>query len=109
MSGSGPPKCKTAGCGKAEWFHLCSGGPVMIAGVRLKRDGRDWVVEDSDMKALPAPKQKAVTAEAALVEPKKRGRPPAETDRKAYRAEKARQYRAKGKKPCPIPDKGGAS
>lgn len=113
MGGVGYPKCKT--CGKAERWHTCSGGPIVIAGVHFDRDGNEVETSAAPKKTKPVPKiAVAVTAQPALLEapPKaepvgdaaalredeakvgKRGRPRVVEDRQKYKAEKNRQYRA---------------
>lgn len=118
MTGAGPPKCKT--CGKSGWRHLCSGGGVVIAGVKLNEEGE--TAHAGTPRRRPAPVAKITVA--AVLQPvrleatptgellgvgaapdghgaRARGRPKkgeaAVTDRKAYKAEKARERRARQK------------
>lgn len=111
MTGAGPPKCKT--CGVAEWRHLCSGGAVTIAGVRLDGVGDDEVQVGRNIKAVAAPAKKSVlakTALAAVLQPVRLEAPPTAklvgdkpappghgTDRKEYLKLKARERRARQK------------
>lgn len=90
MGGVGPPKCET--CGVAEWRHLCSRDGVVIAGVRLDADGEPLEDETVEVPLALLDSIEAIALKA------KRGRPRVIGDMKAYKAEKAREYRAKERK-----------
>lgn len=114
-----PPKCKT--CGKAEWRHVCAGavpaGPRSSNG-RTPGFGLGNAGSNPDRGAkLAALKASADAASARIAakprkakrvtEPKKpkAGRPKLHPDRKAYKAQKERDRRAKAKaKPAAVPE-----